>query len=465
MMVVANSSEPARKRRMLFRRLLRFTCFGLACYGAVHLAGVVAAANSAWPLQPARFTPKPLTRSQQPLVSALTRLLDEDGVQQPARWASAIVCSSPTQDLGYLALVAAQIRRESHFLAPDLEWLYQRVVPELVHSLGVADPIHTIGPMQVQSFRLHDHFEQALGTSLNKQNVRELSLGIETGVAACVAVLDEIVVRYLPDRHLSGWVFAPGPDGLQQSAAVLASDFLNPTAAVRQEALRQKLLSDLTGEPLALDGVLGSQTTALLASHPDWQTPEALHQAWQQRFGVAPPEAIPPRISHDPRLAFVLADFHSGPFASRIAALQALTNQLFTVNLQCDGKWGPKTKAQMSRLIGAAVADADRRAAFELLLASGHKRHWLQGQLLQMARDLHQHRTGRTAPAALVPDFWFDSPTQTIKGIGRISVAGYVAGSVRFYEDYLQRLCVYTGIEPPGQQVGRLQMQRLQKPH
>ena len=121
MMVVANSSEPARKRRMLFRRLLRFTCFGLACYGAVHLAGVVAAANSAWPLHPARFTPKPLTRSQQPLVSALTRLLDEEGVQQPARWASAIVCSSPTQDLGYLALVAAKIRRESHFLAPDLE--------------------------------------------------------------------------------------------------------------------------------------------------------------------------------------------------------------------------------------------------------------------------------------------------------------------------------------------------------
>ncbi|MFT4514590.1 MAG: hypothetical protein ACI89X_001634 [Planctomycetota bacterium] len=69
--------------------------------------------------------------------------------------------------------------------------------------------------------------------------------------------------------------------------------------------------------------------------------------------------------------------------------------------------------------------------------------------MLAMARRLYRERFAKAAPHALVPDFWFDSMTQRIKGIGRISVAGYVAGSTQFYEDYLRRLCVYTGAQPP----------------
>ena len=39
------------------------------------------------------------------------------------------------------------------------------------------------------------------------------------------------------------------------------------------------------------------------------------------------------------------------------AALQALTNALFTTSLATDGKWGPLTAAEMPRLLGAAVDD------------------------------------------------------------------------------------------------------------
>ncbi|MCK5942859.1 MAG: hypothetical protein KAI24_12860 [Planctomycetes bacterium] len=423
----------------------------LAAYGAAHLASVATDAGRAWPQTPAR--PKvraPLTARQQPLVSALSRVLQEDGVRDPARWASAIVRSSPTTDLGYLALVTAQIRRESRFLAPDLEWLYQRVVPELVHDLGVDDPIRTIGPMQVQRWRLHDHFEQALGARLDRRNVAALSLDVETGVAACVAVLDEIVVAYVPDRRLTGHVHSPGPTGLLVDAAGRAVDFVAPDPALRTEALRQKLLSDLTGEALALDGVAGARTTELLARFPEFAELPALRAAWQQRYRVAPPNGIAPRITHDPRLAFVLADFHSGAGSSRLAALQALTNALFGTALAPDGKWGPLTKAEMPRLIGAAVDDAGQRADFVRLLENGHKRGWLRAQLLQMARSLYAERFGRAAPDALVPELWFDNATTRLKGLGRISVAGYVAGSAAFYEDYLRRLCAYAGVEPPG---------------
>lgn len=435
---------------MIAKTLTRIAVLGLACYGSLHLVGIATEASRAWPGAKSTSSGPPLTAEQQPIVSALSRLLDEDGVQQPVRWASAIVRSSPTTDLGYIALVTAQIRRESHFLAPDLEWVYQRVVPELVHSLGVDDPINTIGPMQVQRWRLHDHFEQALGTELDKQNVRDLSLDIETGVAACVAVLDDLVVEYVPDRRLRGWVFEPGKDGLREDVQALASDFLDPQDDVRQNVLQQKLLSDLTGTPLALDGVPGPNTESLLDRHSAYRDLEELRSAWQEQFRHDPPEGLPPRITHDTRLAFVLADFNAGAGASRIAALQSLTNLLFTTELAADGKWGPKTKAQMSKLLRAAVLDAAQRRDFEDLLESGNKRQWLRGQLLAMARKLYRERFGKDAPDALVPDFWFHGATQRIKGLGRISVAGYVAGSTQFYEDYLRRLCVYTGARPPG---------------
>ena len=432
---------------MRIRNLGRLVLFAVAGYGALHLASVVVDAGRAWPERPRSSSPA-LTARQQPLVSALTRLLHEDGVREADRWASAIVRCSPTEDLGYLALVTAQIRRESHFLAPDLEWLYRRVVPDLVHSLGVDDPIRTIGPMQVQRWRLRDHFEQALGRTLDRRDVADLAFDIEHGVAACVAVLDRIVVDYVPDRHLTGWIHQRGPQGLREDVAVLANAFPTPPPERAREALRQKLLSDLTSEPLALDGVRGGNTRDLLRRHPDYADDRALRTAWQARFDAELPDGIAPRIAHAERLAFVLADFHSGNGSCRTAALQALTNELCGSDLAVDGKWGPVTRAAMPRLLVAAEPDAARRAEFEELLAKAHKPRWVADRLLAMARRQYRAATGTPAPDALVPDFWFDNATTRIKGLGRISVAGYVAGSVAVYEDYLRRLCTYTGREP-----------------
>lgn len=426
----------------------------LAGYGAAHLASIAVDAGNSWPDRPPPTTidAAPLTPRQQPLVSALSRLLHEDGVRDPARWAKAIVRACPTDDLGYLALVTAQIRRESHFLAPDLEWLYQRIVPELVHSLGVEPAIRTIGPMQVQRWRLHDHFERALQRSLQPADVERLALDVETGVAACVAVLDDLVVEYVPDRRLTGWVHARGPHGLPppDATCVTAADFVARDERVRTFALVQKLLSDLTAEPLAIDGAPGPRTAELLDRHPRWRDHEVLRGDWQQRFRRPPPATLRPSITHDPRLAFVLADFHSGAGGCRLAALQALTNALCGSELACDGKWGPKTAAQMPRLLALVEPDDDRRADFLTLLETGSKRRWVREQLLAMARRQHRERTGTAAPDALVPDLWFENTATRIKGLGRISVAGYVAGSTAFYEDYLRRLCEYTGAEVPG---------------
>ena len=436
-----------------WRRGGRWAVVLLAVYGAAHLASTAWFAVRARPGAPAPAAPAgpALTARQQPLVSALTRLLDDDGVPAAERWATAIVLASPTDDLGYLALVTAQIRRESHFLAPDLEWLYQGLVPDLVHELGVTDPIRTIGPMQVQSWRLADFFAKARGERLSAHTVKSLAADVETGVAACVAVLDRIVVEYAPDRRLRGWVHAAGAPGLQAHGPVLARDFQGLLPAGRHtEALRQKLLSDLTGEPLALDGVSGERTTALLARHPGLGSLTELHRRWAERFGASAPATLVPRLAHDPTLAFVLADFHSGPGASRTAALQALLNDLFGTDLATDGKWGPRTRGEVWRLLARCVPDEAERLEYVELLTSGHKMPWLRDRLLAMAARQWRAAHGTEAPAALVPDLWFGGVTQELKGLGRISVEGYVAGSVAFYEDYLRRLCLYTGAELPG---------------
>lgn len=438
---------------MRWRRLGAFSIYGLAAYGLLHLASTALFAVRALPRAiPVRSAAAAsLSRSQQPLVSALTRVLTEDGVADAERWATAIVRASPSEDLGYLALVTAQIRRESHFLAPDLEWLYQRLVPDLVHELGVADPLRTIGPMQVQRWRLQDHFEQALGRRLDAHTVKELAVDIEQGVAACVAVLDRLVTAHVPDRRLRGWIDSVGPAGCAADQPVLARDWLGVLPPERTaEALRQKLLGDLTAEPLALDGVRGARTEQLLAARPDLAG-AGLRSAWQQRFGVDAPLRLAPRIAHDASVAFVLADFHAGTGACRTAALQALLVDLFGVELVADGKWGPRTRAAAVPLIAAVFPDDEdlRTGLFELLL-SGHKNVWLRDQLLRHARRLFRERRGVEAPQALVPDLWFDSASQAVKGLGRISVEGYVAGSVAFYEDYLRRLALCTGREVPS---------------
>jgi hypothetical protein len=51
-------------------------------------------------------------------------------------------------------------------------------------ALGVTDPLRTIGPMQVQRWRLQDHFEQAQGRRLDAHTVKGRAVDIEAGVAA-----------------------------------------------------------------------------------------------------------------------------------------------------------------------------------------------------------------------------------------------------------------------------------------
>lgn len=436
----------------MWRSSVRFLVVGLAVYG---LAQLVSTVCFAWRRAPQAVAPlpkagAPLKCSQQPLVSALARVLAEDGVPEAGRWAAAIVRASPSEDLGYLALVTAQIRRESRFLAPDLEWLYQQLVPDLVHTLGMQDPLRTIGPMQVQRWRLQDHFEQAFGCRLDEHTVKQLAVDVETGVAACVAVLDRIVVGYLPDRRLEGWVHHAGPAGLGTPLQVLARDWNGSLPAGRaQEALRQKLLSDLTAQPLALDGVVGERTRELLAARPDLADDTVLRARWRERHGAEPPTQIRPRLTHGPRVAFVLADFHAGAGASRVAALQALLRDLLGSDLACDGKWGPRTRAEVARLLGVCIDDEAQRLAYAELLTTGHKTPWLREQALAMARRVYRERRGVEAPDALVPDLWFDGTAQQLKGLGRISVEGYVAGSAAFFEDYLRRLMTCAGREVP----------------
>lgn len=439
------------------RRLRRLGVGGvvlLAGFGAVHLVDTAYGAVRGL-RRPAR-TPAPmvhLTAAQQPLVSALTRVLDEDGVPEAERWAAAIVRAAPTADLGYMALVTAQIRRESKFLVPDLEWLFRQLVPELVHELGVPDPVHTIGPMQVQRWRLQQVFERARGERLDAREVEAMACDLETGVAACVAVLDPIVVDYLPDRRVRGWVDSIGPAGLLPDAVTTARDFTGGVSAERRHlALQQKLLSDLCATPLALDGIAGDSTQALLhrCAPADLAT---LLPTWQQRFACIAPDGIAPRIAHDPRLAFVFADFNAGPGCCRTAALQVLMNDLLGCQLRCDGKRGPLTRAAMRRLFELHVDDTDRRADYLALLDQDRKPQWVGAQALALAQQLWRARHGEAAPDALVPDLWFGGAAQQCKGIGRISVEGYVAGSVAFFEDYLRRLVLYTGGDSPQPQL------------
>lgn len=445
----------------------------LAVYGGLHLASTAyyALSNRHAPSPgPAReaFTPR-----MQVLASALTRMLAEDGVADAHRWASAIVAACPTTDPGYIALVTAQIRRESRFLSADLEWIFHRTVPELAHELGVPDPIRTIGPMQVQRWRLEQVFERTLGTDLGPHEVKELAYGLEAGVAAAVAVLDPIVTDYFPDRRLTGWAHQVGTPGITGDNTTARSRMGSLGSERHEVALLQKILSDLTGHPLALDGVIGERTrevafliesrlpppersayrSAVTAElQPDavfeirasscWST---LRELWTEAFNAPLPQGIPPRITHDPRLGFVLADFNSGRGASRIAALQFMLNDLLELDLAVDGKMGPETREAMLNFYATFEPDHERRSEFLELVRTGTKPLWVRDQTLRRARDLWRARHGEEPPDALVPDLWHDGFAQQIKGLGRISVEGYVSGSAAFFEEYLLRLLAFTG--------------------
>lgn len=386
-----------------------------------------------------------LSSSQQRTVSALTRLLYEDGLAEPERWASAIVRSSPTDDLGYIALVTAQIRRESHFLAPDLEWIYKAVIPELAHELGLPDPIWTIGPMQVQRRTLEATFERSLGRPLEPGELDQRAYDLESGVAACVAILDRIVVEYIPDRALRGWVHNVGAESLFTDVVTLASDWNEELPEGRYRlALEQKMLSDLMGVPLALDGVDGPSTREVQSLFGAISQAD-LRGEWERRFGGSAPTSIRPHLTHEPRVAFIIADFNAGPGACRVAALQSVLNDLLGTEMVRDGLNGPDTRAAVRLMFERSELDESRRDDFLALIDKGHKRRWVMQQALQIAHRSYRAKNETDAPKALVPDRSYDSTSQRVKGIDRTSVEVYTADSAAFFESYLRRLLLYTG--------------------
>ena len=82
---------------MRWRTLGQFLVIGLACHGLVQLvdSACYVVRSSPWPAPARTKVGMPLLRSQQPLVSALARVLDEDGCPAAERWAAAIVRASP----------------------------------------------------------------------------------------------------------------------------------------------------------------------------------------------------------------------------------------------------------------------------------------------------------------------------------------------------------------------------------
>ena len=455
------------------RSAFRVIVIGCALYGAAHLASaaydLVAGRPAAQAHQIARR--RSWTPEEQRCISALTRLLDEEGVSQALRWAEAIVSASPSMDPAYLALVTAQIRRESRFLATDLEWLVDRVTPQLLHDLGMPETSTTIGPMQVQSWRLRTIFERSLGRTLDDAQVKELARDVEAGVAACVAVLDPIVLDYAPARQLESATLLRGPRMAGADPVRLASTWRSDRREERARIARiQRLASDLLARPLAVDGVMGERSREalallamrlpeserssfrehrlpeLIAATPDSQGERLLVAAWEKEFDAPAPRRVEPGIAHDPRVAFILADFNSGRGSCRVAALQALLADLYDSSLVLDGKFGARTAAALRRLFAEHVESPARRADFDRLLEQGSKLTWIREQGLAIAARVWEARNGRAAPRALVPDFWHGGFKQELKGIGRISVEGYVSGSVAFFEDYDRRLRLYLGL-------------------
>ena len=110
--------------------------------------------------------------------------------------------------------------------------------------------------------------------------------------------------------------------------------------------------------------------------------------------------------------------------------------------------------ARAERFAGAVVAaaEAEHQLGRRRVVGSRRLQRHHAGRVPGGGRTLDRagERRGVEAPVALVPDLWFDGISQTLKGLGRISVEGYVAGSAAFFEDYLRRLSTYAGREVPA---------------
>ena len=175
-----------------------------------------------------------------------------------------------------------------------------------------------------------------------------------------------------------------------------------------------------------------------------------LRGLWESRFGRggAGTGAVAPTLTHDPQVAFILADFNAGFAACRIAAPQVALNAVDGAGLAVDGKMGPKTREAMFTFFEGHVRRERDRKELRQLVEEGRKRLWVIKHTGRLARDIIRRTEHRDLPQALVPDLSYESTSQTLKGIGRTSVARYAAASARFFEGYYRRLSDYTGRGP-----------------
>ncbi|MFT7617116.1 MAG: hypothetical protein ACI97A_000750 [Planctomycetota bacterium] len=404
-----------------------------------------------------------------PLVASIAEVLSEDKIPEAELWAAAIGRHIPTDDVGYASLVMAQIRRESHFNAPDLEWLYDHVVPDLLHDSGlVRNQVNTVGPMQInrnQLLRLMrkngEDIDYPEGPAFSK-----LVTEIDTGVRYAVQYLDKIVLDYIPARQIGGWSDFVGHRGYGLEGEVnqpIPSDMAEFRDRERI-ASYQKMVSDLAGSPLVLDGVIGDNTyrvsKQLALNWPKMKRQEMLAalafgddqrrmsdtcfdlvaQRWQSVFGSEVRRVLYPRISHDPRLVFILADFNAGVGSCRIAALQQMLNVLHQANLDVDGKYGPNTLAAIRSYVTDAQIAATQKRGFLRLIESQSKLNWVRAAVTKRLQQEWQDRFGMQPPLELCPEIWTEHFNQQKRRIQRLSTWDYVSASTRFFENYHLRL-------------------------
>ena len=410
------------------------------------------------------------------LAAVISDILHEDGIVEAKIWSLAIARHVPTDEPGYVALVMAQIRRESRFNAPDLEWLYDHLVPDLLHDKDIVkNRVNTVGPMQINRNQLlalmHKRNENKTVTIAEGPAFTKLVSDIDLGVKYAVIYLDEIVLDYIPNRKLYGWYDYIGHQGM-----FLKNEVNQPPTSDRElfhlyetVAAYQKMLSDLSHKPLALDGMLGNRTlqsarsfAMRLPSEDRKRMLEALSDEysgiedvetmlkddsfrlvckyWQQVYGRTPSFAIYPRISHDPRLIFILADFNIGKSSCRIAVMQQMLNVLYKKELQVDGKYKSMTLASIRDYILKSSIAEDRRNDFLSLIDQKRKLGWVRSEVTAMLSYEWQELTGEKAPNALCPQLYTKYINQQKKAIERISTREYVSGSVWFFENYYVRL-------------------------
>lgn len=420
--------------------------------------------------------PEDWTHSQATAYTDVFLLLEADGIDRADEWARAIVEYTPTLDRGYLALLLAQIRRESHFNAPDIEWLFDRVVPEALHDFGVEDPVSTIGPMQIKQH----HLRRVTGIEDRAELKRSMS-DIQQGVFAAVCYIDLLITDYYPDRDLRGWATMTGRIGFsvidQQNYAP------NWDEQEMQErmyfAAIQKMLSDLTGDPLVLDGDIGSKTHEAARRFSSMLPPDeqaAFNDAFRYKLttpaGTELADSVPyqvikdewtaiygqgqdrifPRIAHDPRICFIFADFNVGRHASRLAALQWMAGQLTGRATTADGLYGQESKTTLLELIQLLDLSDEKRAEWQELIPNPEgKRDWVVLKLHELTSSHWERKHETPAPMALIPSISTHRFSHDVKGIGPMTVRQYVVGSTTFYEDYYARLIKRTtSLKPIG---------------